>query len=129
MTQRDHGDGRYEVAFETEHGRLLHCDCCGSLQLRFGNAVLGMNAEDFSPFRETVADLERDALETAATGRLAPDARAVLYLGDSGTGFSFDADELVEMHRLLEGAALMLELDGLIPPEPRAPSGRTGRAD
>ena len=126
MSHREHDDGRYEVAFETEHGRLLHCACCGSLQLRFGNAVLGLNAEDFAPFRETIADLERDALEVAAAGRLAPDARAVLYLGDSGTGFAFDAEELIEMHRLLEGAALMLELDGLIPPAPRTRSGLDG---
>ncbi|HEY0972492.1 MAG TPA: DUF6686 family protein [Gemmatimonadales bacterium] len=124
MGSSAHDDNGYEVAFETERGRLLHCACCGGLQLRFGNAVLGLNADDFVPFRRTVAELERDALETAAAGRLAPDARAVLYLGESGSGFAFDADEIVEMCRLLEGAAFMLELDGLIPPTPRTSPAR-----
>lgn len=124
MSQSHHGESGYEVAFETGSGRLLHCACCGALQLRFGNAVLGLNAGDFGPFRETVADLERDALETAAAGRLDEDARAVLYLGDTGTGFAFDAGELTELHRLLEGGAFLLELDGLIPPSPRPRSGK-----
>lgn len=125
MTQPHSGDGRYEVLFETDRGQLLHCGCCGALQLRFGNAVLGLNAEDFAPFRQTAAELERDALETAAAGQLEEDARAVLYLGDSGSGFAFDAGELTELHRLLEGGAFMLELDGGLPPtNPRTRSGR-----
>ena len=115
-----HADGnQYETLFETGRGRLLHCRCCGALQLRFGNAVLGLNAEDFAPFRRTAAELERDALATDERGELHADARAVLYLGESGSGFAFDAGELTELHRLLEGGALLLELEGGTPPTPR----------
>lgn len=110
MTTPHSGDGRYDVLFETTRGRLTHCRCCGELELRFGNALLALNGSDFDPLRQTVAELEADAVAARDRGPLAVGARAELRLGDSGVGFAFDAEELVELHRLLEGGALLLEL-------------------
>lgn len=111
------GDDRYRPLFETDRGCVLHCDCCGGLQLHFGNAILGLSAPDFDPLRETIRALEQDAGEWSRavvlpgrtrTGR----ERATIFVGETGVGFAFDADELTELHRLLEGARLFLELQG-----------------
>lgn len=115
MAQPHAGDDRYEPLFETDRGRVLYCDCCGSLQLHFGNAILGLNATDFDPLRHTIRALEHDALQVGAGGRprqARARERATLFVGDSGVGFAFDAGELTELHRLLEGARLFLELQG-----------------
>ena len=111
------GDDRYRPLFETDHGCVLHCDCCGGLQLHFGNAILGLSASDFDPLRQTIAALEQDASRVVAArrsrGRRARRReRATIYVGDTGIGFAFDAGELVELHRLLEGARLFLDLQG-----------------
>ena len=42
MPQPHTGDDRYRPLFETDRGCVLHCDCCGGLQLHFGNAILGL---------------------------------------------------------------------------------------
>ena len=118
------GDDRYEPLFETDHGCVLHCRCCGGLQLHFGNAILGMSAPDFDPFRQTIGTLEQDATRVAAgrprsarlggpgRGRRVQRERATIFVGDTGVGFAFDAHELGELHRLLEGARLFLDLQG-----------------
>lgn len=124
MAQQPHADDRYEPLFETDRGRVLHCDCCGGLQLHFGNAILGLNGTDFDPLRETIRALEEDAARPPATGRPRTGReRATLFVGDTGIGFAFDAGELAELHRLLEGARLFLDLhaspdgwdDGTVP--------------
>ena len=108
------GDDRYRPLFETDRGCVLHCDCCGGLQLHFGNAILGLGAPDFDPLRETIRTLEQDASEWSAKRAAARGGRerATIFVGETGIGFAFDADELAELHRLLEGARLFLDLQG-----------------
>ena len=119
MPQPHTGDDRYRPLFETDRGCMLHCDCCGGLQLHFGNAILGLSASDFDPLRETIRALEQDATQWSSgpipaerprSGR----ERATIFVGETGIGFAFDADELGELHRLLEGARLFLDLQGSV---------------
>ena len=120
MAHQPHtGDDRYRPLFETDRGAVLHCDCCGGLQLHFGNAILGFSAGDFDPLRETIQALEQDASEWSRAvvlpglpgRRRSGRERATIFVGETGIGLAFDADELTELHRLLEGARLFLDLE------------------
>jgi len=116
-----HDDGRYAPVFETTRGRVLCCPGCGRLQVRFGNAVLGLDDEELTEFRAAVAAFDRDA---GAAGPHRQD-HAVFYAGDTGLGFAFSRAETAELHRLLEGARLLLDLAAVarrpLPPAPRPP--------
>lgn len=94
---RDH---RRETLFETEHGRVTRCGCCGALELRFGNALMALSVEELGPV----------LLSALAEADVAPAPEVTLHLGETGCGWVFDRAEAAEMHRLAAGARLMLDL-------------------
>lgn len=97
----------YAAVFETKRGSVMRCRCCGRLLVRYGNALLTVDADDFEQVRTAVAAFDSDA---PATGSWPVD-HAVLHADKTGVGFAFNRAEIVELNRLLNGAKLLLELD------------------
>lgn len=98
----DSSRGRHDAAstvFETERGRVARCACCGGLEIRFGNAVLALADDD-----------ELTTVLDALVASELPGRGALLRLGDTGCGWAFDAAEVAELHRLVAGARLMLDV-------------------
>jgi len=92
-----------DVVFETERGRVTHCACCGALEVRFGNALLALRPDELTDVLASVAASDTPAAPHADV----PGRSTVLYLGNTGCGWTFDADETAELHRLLAGAQLL----------------------
>lgn len=101
----EHGD---EVLFESAHGYVRHCKTCGAYELRFGNAIVSLTSEDLDILCDTVADYDSEPVSEAFSG--SPENYAVIWVGDSGTGFRFGREEITELHRLLAGARLFARL-------------------
>ncbi len=97
---------RYDIVFATEAGTVRRCSQCGALQLRFGNGLLGLAPSDLGHLLKSVAAYDHDG--AAATGD--PREHAVFHFGDTGIGFRFTRDEVAELHRLLSGTQLLLEM-------------------
>lgn len=95
-----------EPLFETARGRVRRCPCCDRLELRFGNALLALAAGELPQVLT--------ALGAADGGPNAPPnpgpREVTLLLGDGGCGWVFTVDEAAELHRLLAGTRLMLDL-------------------
>lgn len=88
--------------FETARGRVCRCGCCDRLELRFGNALLSLAPDDLS--------VVLGQLGAAEPGPAAPTREVTLFLAESGCGWVFTADEAAELHRLVAGTRLMLDV-------------------
>lgn len=97
--------------FETPHGAVLRCTCCGHLEITFMGGTLRIPPEDFATVAETVADTWNE-IEGAETSAHKWTLRAETARGPVSVTFS--PDEMAELHDLLHGAAAMLELDDLL---------------
>jgi hypothetical protein len=86
--------------FETTHGHVRRCDCCGRLELRFGHALLALGEDDLPHVLDQLGVAEAPAADDEVT----------LLLGETGSGWVFSGDEAVELHRLVAGARLLLEI-------------------
>jgi hypothetical protein len=108
MLSADHGHAdRSETLATSANGRVARCRGCGALELRFGNALLRMDATDLSRVHAAVVpSLRRDG--STASGTL---KSIEVYMGDSGVGFAFSHDEIVELTELLEAAQSRLAAD------------------
>lgn len=93
------------MVFETARGRVLRCACCGALEVRFGNALLALHATEFAEVLASVAAYDAPGDDDQG---VPPDRPCVLYLGNSGCGWTFTPDEAAELHRLLAGSRLLL---------------------
>ena len=109
MSSRSKLDPR--LLFETEHGRVRRCDCCDTLRVRLGNALLAVDGDDFGQLLGVVAAFDRGETPLGPW----PEGHALLHVGDSGVALAFTPDEIAELHRLLAGARLLLDL-GSAPP-------------
>lgn len=102
MLLSDHShDGRPTLIAASQRGSASRCSCCGSVHLRFGNAVLNLDPADVAPL---IASVRASRRKAHARPALASDVAAhhvELYIADTGVGFSFDAGELAELERLL----------------------------
>lgn len=78
------------------------------MELRFGNAVIGLIDDDLDQLLQAVATF--DASSQGATDH--PLEHALVYIGHSGNGYRFSHPQVSELHRLLVGAQLLLGLDG-----------------
>lgn len=93
-------DDAPELVAASPNGGITRCNGCGALHLRFGNAVLNLDANDLRPLATAVKSSRRKARPDSADN-----ARVVeLYMGESGAGFAFTRDEIVELDELLEVA-------------------------
>jgi hypothetical protein len=83
-----HTNDQYELLCKVTRGAVLYCPDCGGMQLRFGNAVLGLTRDDLRAFRRAIA------VEHETT----------LYIGETGAGFTFNTYELRMINQLLDMA-------------------------
>jgi hypothetical protein len=102
----DRAPGDALLVFETGNGRVRRCDCCDTLRVHLGNAMLAVDADGFGQLLENVAAFDRGDTPLGPW----PADRALLHVGDSGVALVFTTDEIAELHRLLAGARLMLDL-------------------
>ena len=107
MLNSEHShDARPDLVAATPLGRITRCSSCGALHLRFGNAVLNLDATDLSALRLAVENSRRK--ERARLSRA--DQRTIeLYIGESGVGFAFNRAEISELEQLLDDAERRIE--------------------
>ena len=101
--------------FETVHGHVRRCPCCRLLEVRFGNALLAVDADDLPDVLDQLVEAESQADARADAGASAPpdapvSGEVTLLLGDSGSGWVFSRAEAAELHRLVAGAQLLLDV-------------------
>lgn len=92
---------------ETDRGFVRRCTCCDRIELRFGNALLGLSVDEMECVRSRLVEAE-----LAAGALVSPRPSVVLMIGETASGWVFDREEVLELHRLLAGASLMLDLAG-----------------
>jgi hypothetical protein len=95
--------------FETVHGHVRRCPCCSLLEVRFGNALLALSADDLPGVLDQLGAAEAQADERAGLETPAGD-EVTLLLGETGSGWVFSRTEAAELHRLVAGAQLLLDL-------------------
>lgn len=93
--------------FETDHGAVRRCQCGGCLLVRYGHCLLSVGVGGLRELRAAIVGAARET-----SGRRGSGEPVVLYIADTGAGFVFAPDEVGELHRLLDGAQLMLDLAG-----------------
>lgn len=95
--------------FETNHGTVVHCTCCGRFQVTFNGIVLLLGVKDFERLLHTAA---------AAAERVRnhpPRWWCLSVPTDAGEVCALvKSDELLELCDLLKGAAAMRELDAIL---------------
>ncbi|WP_022836828.1 DUF6686 family protein [Salisaeta longa] len=106
-----HAPDDTSVLFQTEHGTVLRCACCNRIEVVFGNIALAEEPPLFARFHRLVAGLDLDALCADH-----PDVSHPVVLSADGDklAFRFTCDEARALRELLDGAAAMLELEGLL---------------
>jgi len=95
--------------FETANGAVLHCDCCDRFQVMFDDVLLLLTKREFRQLLHTVqaaAETVRDAAPRWWRLCTPTDAGEVTVPVKSG--------ELLELADLLQGAAVMRELDAMM---------------
>jgi len=95
--------------FETTNGAVLHCDCCDRFQVMFDDVLLLLTQREFSQLLHTVA----------ATAETVRDAAPRWWRLSTPTGAGevtvpVKSSELLELADLLQGAAVMRELDDML---------------
>jgi len=100
----EHGPARPLV--QTERGMIRRCTCCGGLELRFGNAILGLATEDLGAVHSALVEAELAAGDGARSG---DHDQVVLWLGNNTSGWVFDRSEAAELRRLLVRACVLLD--------------------
>jgi len=92
--------GTAHTLVETERGSLRRCSCCGGLELRFGNAILGLTAEDLGTVHSALVEAE---LSAGDRGDI------LLLLRNNSSGWVFDRPEAAELRQLLVRACILLD--------------------
>lgn len=92
--------------FKTSNGSILHCGCCGRIQIAYRGLLLLITVDEFDTLRKTVSHAwdEIDAAKEAPAWRLSADTDT------GGVSVNLRLEELRELHHLLQGAASMLAL-------------------
>jgi len=111
MSHADHGHAdRSETLATSANGRVAQCRGCGAVELRFGNALLRMDATDLPRVHAAVVPSLRRGDSPASE---APRSIEV-YMGDSGAGFAFSYDEIIELTELLEAAQSRIDVEPIV---------------
>ncbi len=96
--------------FQTAHGYVLRCACCGRFEVAFGRLLLQLAPEHFQALCERVQSVPLDAWE--------PDRLCVLSLtGRMATvdvRYACNRTELIALRKLLNGAQAKLKLERLL---------------
>ena len=94
------------LVFETARGRVRRCDCCDTLRVHFGAALMSPDPAGFDGLLATVVAFDRGDTPLGPW----PEGHALLHVGETGAAFAFTPVEIAELHRLLAGTKLMLDL-------------------
>lgn len=92
--------------FETPRGSVLHCACCGRVQVQFADVTLLMDADYLRALERKLgeATAQLDAAPTRQWFRLSINADA------GARAVPLRAGEALELRRLASGARAMLQL-------------------
>lgn len=100
-----------EPLFQTSNGTVIHCSCCGQLEITFLGGRIRLDPSDFETVAETVdrtwrriqaSDTESERWQLAAQTENGP------------MQVEFAPREIEALHELLQGAAVMMELDDML---------------
>lgn len=96
--------------FQTDHGRVLHCTCCHRFEVSFKQMQLRMERDAFAQLVDEIGQLPLERWEPGSFGvlRLTPPG------APSEVRLMLARHELRELCELVQGAAVMSELDDLI---------------
>lgn len=89
--------------FKTANGRILHCACCGRVQVEFGDALFLMTTDTFGDLCDTVRETLEDA-PPSGTWQLRVDGDAARHT------VSLNRNQLRALDALLDGAYAMYVL-------------------
>lgn len=97
--------------FATKHGQVVHCTCCGQIEITFRGERLRLPSSDFDALVATVDQAWHDIQETAT-----PSTRWRLAAATSAgpVSVTFATPEVAALHELLDGASAMMELDAIL---------------
>ena len=95
--------------FETAHGAVLHCACCDRFQVMFDDVLLLLTKRDFEQLLHTVA-----AAAKKVQGHPPRWWRLATPTDAGEVRVPVQSDELLALHDLLKGAAVMHELDAML---------------
>ena len=70
--------------------------------------MLAVEPDGFAQLLDTVAAFDRGDTPLGPW----PERHALLHVGETGAAFAFTPAEIAELHRLLAGARLMLDVAG-----------------
>lgn len=97
--------------FETRHGAVIKCACCGHLEVTFMGGTLRVAPKDFGTVAETVA---RTWNEIQESDSVAQRWQLRAETAEGMVSVEFAPQEIAELHELLHGASVMLELDDML---------------
>lgn len=99
----------YSSLNEDDNGQVVRCNECRHIHVYFGTAILALSDNEFLDFQRSVGMLARrhggDVCRTVRHIRMATPATAVMLI--------FNADELMQLQKLLNGAAQVLQKEQL----------------
>jgi len=99
----------YSSLNEDDHGQVVRCNECRHIHVYFGTTVLALSDAEFLDFRRSASVQARrhsaDVCRTLRHIRLATPAASVMLL--------FNAEELLQLQKLLNGAAQVLQKEQL----------------
>ncbi len=100
-----------DVLFQTSNGTVLHCSCCGQLEITFLGGRIRLAPADFATVAQTVAHTWRQIQEADAS---AERWHLTADTDDGPVRVTFSPREIAALHELLHGASVMMELDDLL---------------
>jgi len=96
--------------FETADGSVVHCACCGRLEIEFRDCTLRLSPDEFDVLTRTVAQADEDIRADPRADARTQTWRLSAETGDGDVSVVLQADELRALDRLLKGAYAMMTL-------------------
>lgn len=99
------------LLFRTSESSVTRCGCCGEIEVRFRGLGLRLSDRDFHCLVRSVQRLEeaRRSAPNASGWRL-----SCGFGEDEESWVEISAEEIAQLHKLLDGAAFVLELETMI---------------
>lgn len=106
------GDANPLLLCRTNLGTALHCNCCGRIEIAFGNAVLALGSDDLASVLAIIDSFDLDR------GPVQPDERRafIIRTQHDDAAFAFTRAEAIELRDLLIGARSALRTRPLFTP-------------
>lgn len=101
-----------------DDGRVLRCEDCDRLHVRFGNLLVIRELEGFRTLRDRVREMAGMVRSDAGDGTDPGTPVYLLSLQGPETAFCFRAGEVLELRDLLDRASGLLGSGGPVPDAP-----------